>query len=52
MIHGIRNGFGWVGSLHNRIYDKWTDGCVAVTNDEIEEIWKLVPDGTPIEIRP
>ena len=30
----------------------WTDGCVAVTNEEIEEIWKAVADGTPIEIRP
>lgn len=30
----------------------WTDGCIAVTNEEIEEIWELVRDGTPIEIRP
>jgi lipoprotein-anchoring transpeptidase ErfK/SrfK len=30
----------------------WTDGCIAVTNQEIEEIWSLVADGTPIEIRP
>jgi len=30
----------------------WTDGCVAVTDEEIDEIWKLVPDGTPIEMRP
>lgn len=51
MIHGIRNGFGWIGSWH-LIYDKWTDGCIAVTNDEIEEIWQLVKDDTPIEIKP
>jgi murein L,D-transpeptidase YafK len=30
----------------------WTDGCIAVSNRAIEEIWDLVNDGTPIEIRP
>ena len=50
MIHGLPNGMGWVGSAH-RARD-WTDGCIAVTDDEIEEIWKLVPDGTPVEIKP
>jgi L,D-peptidoglycan transpeptidase YkuD (ErfK/YbiS/YcfS/YnhG family) len=30
----------------------WTQGCVAVTNDEIERIWALVPDGARVEIRP
>lgn len=50
MIHGLPNGMGWVGSAH-RARD-WTDGCIAVTNDEIDEIWKLVPDGTPVEIKP
>jgi len=50
MIHGIRNGLGWVGSLQR--YVDWTKGCVAVTDGEIEEIWRVVPDGTVIEIRP
>ena len=50
MIHGIKNGFGWIGSLHTT-YD-WTEGCIAVTDEEIEEIWRAVPDGTPVEIRP
>ena len=49
-VHGLPNGFGWLGKLH-RMKD-WTDGCIAVTDDEIEEIWRLVADGTPIEIRP
>jgi murein L,D-transpeptidase YafK len=49
MIHGIRNGLGWIGPLH-RLVD-WTAGCAAVTNVEIEEIWRVVPDGTAIEIR-
>ncbi len=49
-VHGLPNGYGWVGSGH-RARD-WTDGCIAVTNEEIEEIWNAVTDGTPIEIRP
>ena len=50
MIHGIRNGLGWLGRLH-RLRD-WTAGCVAVTDKEIEEIWDAVPDGVEVEIRP
>jgi murein L,D-transpeptidase YafK len=50
MIHGIENGLGWVGRLHRAV--DWTDGCMAVTDPEIEEIWAAVPDGTPLEIRP
>jgi murein L,D-transpeptidase YafK len=49
-VHGLPKGYGWVGASH-RLKD-WTDGCVAVTNQEIDEIWQAVPDGTPIEIRP
>ena len=49
-IHGLPNGFGAIGAAH-RLRD-WTDGCIAVTNEEIDDIWKAVPDGTPIEIRP
>lgn len=49
-IHGILNGFGWIGDFH-RLFD-WTGGCIAVTNEEIDEIGRLVPDGTPVEIRP
>lgn len=50
MIHGIRNGLGWLKSLHRE--RDWTDGCIAVTNAEIREIWARVPQGTPVEIRP
>ena len=49
-IHGLPNGLGWLGRLHRFI--DWTDGCVAVTDKEMDEIWRAVPDGTPIEIRP
>ena len=50
MIHGITNGLGWLGSMH-RLID-WTNGCIAVTDAEMDELWLLVPDGTPVEIRP
>jgi murein L,D-transpeptidase YafK len=50
MIHGLPNGMGWIGAAH-RLYD-WTLGCIAVTDQEIDEIWNLVPVGTPVEIRP
>jgi len=50
MIHGLPNGFGVVGSLHRR--SDWTAGCIAVTNNEIEELWRAVPDGTPVKITP
>ncbi len=49
MIHGLPNGMSWLGSRH-RLTD-WTNGCIAVTDEEIEEIWRAVPDGTAGEIR-
>lgn len=49
-LHGLPNGYRMVGAAH-RLKD-WTDGCIAVTDEEIDEIWAVVPDGTPIEIRP
>jgi len=50
MIHGIKNGFSWVGDAHTTV--DWTKGCVAVTDEGIEEIGKLAPNGTIVEIRP
>ena len=50
LIHGLPEGQGWIGAAH-RLYD-WTLGCIAVTDEEIDEIFKLVPVGTPVEIRP
>ncbi len=49
MIHGLPPDYAWVGKKH-RLSD-WTDGCIAVTDREIEEIWKSVPDGTRVEVR-
>jgi murein L,D-transpeptidase YafK len=50
MIHGLPNGKGYIGAAH-RLYD-WTLGCIAVTDEEIDEIFKLVAVGTAVEIRP
>ncbi len=50
MIHGLPNGIGWLARA--RLGADWTDGCVAISDPEIEELYQLVPDGTPILIRP
>ncbi len=50
MIHGLPNGMAWIGRAH--LAQDWTAGCIAVTDAEIDEILQLIPDGTPIEIRP
>ena len=50
MIHGIKNGYSWVGDAHTEV--DWTKGCIAVTDEEIEEIDKIAPKGTIVEIRP
>ncbi len=50
MIHGLPPRYASVGAAH-RDYD-WTEGCIALTDQEIDELWHEVPDGTPIDIRP
>jgi len=50
MIHGQVNGWGWIGWLAPYLYR--TEGCIAVRNTAMEEIWNAVDDGTPIEILP
>jgi murein L,D-transpeptidase YafK len=50
MIHGLPNGSS-ARTIRHPAYD-WTNGCIAVTNAEIEEIWSLVADGTEIIILP
>jgi murein L,D-transpeptidase YafK len=50
MIHGLRNGLGALGSLQSAL--DWTDGCIAVTDAQMDEIYRLVPDNTPIDIQP
>jgi murein L,D-transpeptidase YafK len=49
-IHGQPNGFARTGG--SRVEGDWTDGCIALADAEIEEVWSLVGDGTEIEIVP
>lgn len=48
MIHGQPNGFGRWGWLLQLV--DWTDGCIGVTDSDMDEIWAMVADGTPIDI--
>lgn len=50
MIHGLPKGFEDLGDCH--FTRNWTKGCIAVNNAQIDEIWRLVADGTPIVINP
>ncbi len=50
MIHGLSDKMAIVGAAHAKV--DWTAGCIAVTNDEMDEIWRAVPNGTPITIHP
>lgn len=50
MIHGQKNGLGWLSWISQNF--NWTNGCIAVTNEEMDEIWSLINVGTSIEIQP
>ena len=50
MIHGLPPKWAWVGRWHSLL--DWTQGCIAVSNGEMDELWRAVPRRTPIEIKP
>ncbi len=50
MIHGQRNGWGWFAPLVQLF--NWTDGCIALSNRDMDVVWRAVDSGTPITIRP
>lgn len=50
MIHGQPNGYDVAGAALQSF--DWTYGCIAVTNQAMQQIWDAVPDGTTIEILP
>ena len=50
MLHGLPKEYAWVGKA--QVLHDWTDGCIAVSDGEMDEIWALVKVGTPIEIKP
>ena len=52
MIHGQPSG-GSNNALRKEISrEDWTQGCIAVSNLAIDEIWSYTANGTPIEILP
>ncbi|NEX19585.1 L,D-transpeptidase family protein [Thiorhodococcus mannitoliphagus] len=52
MIHGLPNYIQSESMRRQYLGRDWTQGCIAVQNHEIDEIWRMVQDGTPIEITP
>lgn len=50
MLHGQRNGFGWLSSIMQRF--DWTAGCIALSNEDLDKIWVQINEGTPIIIEP
>ena len=51
MIHGQKNGRSeWLAGIFQRL--NWTDGCIALSNADMDQLWALVEPGTPIEIEP
>jgi murein L,D-transpeptidase YafK len=49
-IHGLPTTFAWLGTTQHFV--DWTAGCIALSNDEIDEVWEMVSVGTPVEIAP
>lgn len=50
MIHGQLNNWAWASPLVQLF--NWTDGCIALSNEDMDQVWDAVATGTPIEIRP
>ena len=48
MVHGQPNRLGWLSTMNQKV--NWTDGCIALTNKEMDEFMKLVSVGTKIQI--
>jgi murein L,D-transpeptidase YafK len=48
MIHGLPPAWSWVGRWHSLI--NWTQGCIAITNPQMDELWRAVPLGTEVVI--
>ena len=49
MIHGQKNGLRWLSNIIQRF--DWTNGCIALTNHDIDVVWSLVKEGTKVEIK-
>lgn len=50
MLHGQKNGLGWLAGVSQRF--DWTNGCIALSNEDMQQVWDLIVVPTPIEISP
>ena len=50
MIHGLPNLCSTTPDYYEQ--HDWTDGCIAVSDSDMVEIWLMTPDNTPIDILP
>ena len=50
LIHGQANGWEWATFFAQMV--NWTDGCIALTNKDMDRVWDAIDPGTPIEILP
>lgn len=50
MIHGQKNGWGWLSFINQQF--NWTNGCIALSNADMQQVWDKVAPGTVIEIKP
>jgi murein L,D-transpeptidase YafK len=50
MIHGQKNGKEWLSRFSRFV--NWTDGCIALSNSDMDEVWDAIDAGIPIEIEP
>jgi murein L,D-transpeptidase YafK len=50
MIHGQKNSWGWASPIVQLF--SWTNGCIALSDSDMDKVWDAVDPGTPIEIRP
>jgi len=49
-IHGLSNRHRFIGKFHR--WRNWTDGCIGLTDAEVDELYEHTTIGTPIEIKP
>jgi murein L,D-transpeptidase YafK len=50
MIHGQPNKWGKFSFISQRF--NWTNGCIALSDSDMDAVWNAVDPGTPIQIRP
>jgi murein L,D-transpeptidase YafK len=50
MLQGQKNGLGWLGAISQRL--DWTDGCIALSNADVDKLWQRIEVPTPIQIDP